>query len=250
MHISRDVEAQLLRLSHSLHNLAKFLDGDDYESKVVPNVKLYGKSFRDSQFHSVGLLLDRLDTGELTVVEVEALTVVTGELTVVEVEALTVATYPLGFLPAPTYLSAVDCMATIVSPPYEPQDPNTERPTTGNLPYVYHAKVLINAKAGIIKVQDFHPPAPGIYFMILRESRTVLHLFVLTRKDVERGVVRFSNKIKAGIALPIFKGVSVLQCVGDNLFEPYEFKFGPKPETVETPVQLLYRPSSNMVFQI
>ncbi len=219
MHISRDVEAQLLRLSHSLHNLAKFLDGDDYESKVVPNVKLYGKSFRDSQFHSVGLLLDRLD-------------------------------YPLGFLPAPTYLSAVDCMATIVSPPYEPQDPNTERPTTGNLPYVYHAKVLINAKAGIIKVQDFHPPAPGIYFMILRESRTVLHLFVLTRKDVERGVVRFSNKIKAGIALPIFKGVSVLQCVGDNLFEPYEFKFGPKPETVETPVQLLYRPSSNMVFQI
>lgn len=219
MHISRDVEAQLLRLSHSLHNLAKFLDGDDYESKVVPNVKLYGKSFRDSQFHSVGLLLDRLD-------------------------------YPLGFLPAPTYLSAVDCMATIVSPPYEPQDPNTERPTTGNLPYVYHAKVLINAKAGTIKVQDFHPPAPGIYFMILRESRTVLHLFVLTRKDVERGVVRFSNKIKAGIALPIFKGVSVLQCVGDNLFEPYEFKFGPKPETVETPVQLLYRPSSNMVFQI
>ena len=219
MHISRDVEAQLLRLSHSLHNLAKFLDGDDYESKVVPNVKLYGKSFRDSQFHSVGLLLDRLD-------------------------------YPLGFLPAPTYLSAVDCMAPIVSPPYEPQDPNTERPTTGNLPYVYHAKVLINAKAGIIKVQDFHPPAPGIYFMILRESRTVLHLFVLTRKDVERGVVRFSNKIKAGIALPIFKGVSVLQCVGDNLFEPYEFKFGPKPETVETPVQLLYRPSSNMVFQI
>ncbi len=219
MHISRDVEAQLLRLSHSLHNLAKFLDGDAYESKVVPNVKLYGKSFRDSQFHSVGLLLDRLD-------------------------------YPLGFLPAPTYLSAVDCMATIVSPPYEPQDPNTERPTTGNLPYVYHAKVLINAKAGIIKVQDFHPPAPGIYFMILRESRTVLHLFVLTRKDVERGVVRFSNKIKAGIALPIFKGVSVLQCVGDNLFEPYEFKFGPKPETVETPVQLLYRPSSNMVFQI
>ena len=219
MHISRDVEAQLLRLSHSLHNLAKFLDGDDYESKVVPNVKLYGKSFRDSQFHSVGLLLDRLD-------------------------------YPLGFLPAPTYLSAVDCMATIVSPPYEPQDPNTERPTTGNLPYVYHAKVLINAKAGIIKVQDFHPPAPGIYFMILRESRTVLHLFVLTRKDVERGVVRFSNKIKAAIALPIFKGVSVLQCVGDNLFEPYELKFGPKPETVETPVQLLYRPSSNMVFQI
>lgn len=219
MHISRDVEAQLLRLSHSLHNLAKFLDGDDYESKVVPNVKLYGKSFRDSQFHSVGLLLDRLD-------------------------------YPLGFLPAPTYLSAVDCMATIVSPPYEPQDPNTERPTTGNLPYVYHAKVLINAKAGIIKVQDFHPPAPGIYFMILRESRTVLHLFVLTRKDVERGVVRFSNKIKAGIALPIFKGVSVLQCVGDNLFEPYEFKFGPKPETIETPVQLFHRPSQNMVFQI
>lgn len=219
MHISRDVEAQLLRLSHSLHNLAKFLDGDDYESKVVPNVKLYGKSFRDSQFHSVGLLLDRLD-------------------------------YPLGFLPAPTYLSAVDCMATIVSPPYEPQDPNTERPTTGNLPYVYHAKVLINAKAGIIKVQDFHPPAPGIYFMILRESRTVLHLFVLTRKDVERGVVRFSNKIKAGIALPIFKGVSVLQCVGDNLFEPYEFKFGLRPETVETPVQLFHRPSQNMVFQI
>lgn len=218
-HISRDVEAKLLRLSHSLHKLAKFLDGENYESKVTPNAKLYIKTFRDSRFTSLFFRADKLD-------------------------------YPLGFLTAARYLSAVECTAMLVSPSYEPIIPNTSKPYDGNFSWVLPVKVSINPKAGIIKVSDFHPPAPGIYFLILRESRTVIHLFALTREDTDRGVVRFCNKIRAVVAIDIFRGDIVQDFVGDNLFEPYEFRFGPKPDTVETPVQLFYRPSSNMVFQI
>lgn len=218
-HISGDVEAKLLRLSHSLHKLAKFLDGENYESKVTPNAKLYIKTFRDSRFTSLFFHADKLD-------------------------------YPLGFLTAARYLSAVECTAMLVSPSYEPIIPNTSKPHTGNFSWILPVKVAINPKAGIIKISDFYPPAPGIYFLILRESRTVIHLFALTREDTDRGVVRFCNKIRAVVAIDIFRGDIVQDFVGDNLFEPYEFRFGPKPDTVETPVQLFYRPSSNMVFQI
>lgn len=219
VHISRDVEAKLLRLSHSLHKLAKFLDGENYESKVTPNSKLYIKTFRDSRFTSLFFHDEKLD-------------------------------YPLGFLTAARYLSAVECTAMLVSPSYEPIIPNTSKPHTGNFSWILPVKVSINPKAGIIKVSDFHPPAPGIYFLVLRESLTMIHLFVLTRKDTERGIVRFCNKVQHDVAYRILSGESVQEFLGDNLFEPYEFKFGLRPETVETPVQLFHRPSQNMVFQI
>ena len=216
---SHYLEPNLLRFSHSLHNLAKFLDGPDYEAKVIPNTKLHLRSLRDSLFIP-------MTSGKESSPNI------------------------LYFLPQPEFLPSVECNATLVSPAYIPLLPHTAKPTHGNVSWHWTTSISINPKAGIIKLHRFYPPVHGIYFLILRESPTRIHLFALTRADVDRGVVRFSNKIKAEVASRIFLGQSVAEVVGDGLFEPYEFKLGSRPETIETPKQLLYRPSSNMVFQI